>query len=106
MKVKYVVFKAEDYDRIVQQLSNAEKDSALLADYAITDAWVVRPNDIHAPSVLHAYANAVQATIELLRAHAPTNPNTDMTLDHLHSIRDAAFEHALSADAASHRLPD
>ena len=66
---KYIVFKRDDLGRCFQALL-LEVDQSIVRDIEsrqITDAVVLRKQDVFAPPALDAYANAILTVVEALK---------------------------------------
>lgn len=63
MSGKYVVFKAEDYHKLMEELGGVA--FAKLAKIEIPDAEVIRHQDLTAAPCLYAYAAIIQSFAEL-----------------------------------------
>lgn len=105
---KYIVFKREEFvDAFTVLFDGRPTERSIVAnnwieDYAVTDATVLRPNDIFTAPTLHAYVGAVTTAIEIyervLDIAAPAQ---------LAEARDYFMNRAEEADhTGSRRFPD
>lgn len=92
---KYVVFKRRDWDQFMADWSPDEMVSEC-ADKALTDAVVIRRQDVFAPSGLYAYANSIQTALEIIHGK--------VTVDEAIHMRNLADYFADQADKASRTI--
>jgi len=102
---KYVVFKREDLEKVAPQLFDDLEDDDV-SRFVVKDAVVIRLQDIFSGPGLHAYANVVQTSIDMIR-QLGTPLAQDAYLERLESLRDFFFSRASDADEVPHKkVPD
>lgn len=100
MEQKYVVFKKEDWDRIV----GSTVEVPHWTDDQVHDCFVIRFQDVLAGPGLHAYAGAAQTFLEGMAVRAMGKGRVEESLE---KVRDAAFEAANIADNyPNKKVPD
>lgn len=100
---KYIVFKREDWETIVDDFY-VIKDKNKMNDWVrktqLLDAVVIRTRDAFAAAALHTYANSIAIAARVLGELAPA------TRDRLQSIADYFHERAIEASDVKTKLPD
>lgn len=106
---KYIVFKLEDFERNAPAIVKYSN----LIESIVEDAVVIRRQDLFSPPALDAYANAIMATVEVLRGAWPENDFTSVngeeaqrTIVRLIDISDYFHEQAVLAWESKRKLPD
>lgn len=101
---KYIVVKVDNV-----MFSDDNDTGVFGVDDVLSDAVVIRPQDIFAGSGLSAYANAVQTFLEAIDWHETVIDPNGITVDigPLEDIRDFFFEQANIARMHPHKkVPD
>jgi len=99
MSDKYVTFKKDEFDKWVDGLVESDIENM---PWGITDAVVIRRQDVFAPPALDAYANAMQTAIEVLTNGTPPSGTTQRLQD----IADYFHDQAAKAWSEQRKLPD
>jgi len=87
---KYVVFKSEDF----------LDETVLPTDVEpITDAVVIRRQDMFAPPALHVYANSIAMAVKMIDINAAERKPLQAIADYFH-------EQAVLAEAEAWKWPD
>lgn len=112
---KYVVFKREDFDSLVNEISflcscgrgRTETIENVIAKSLIDDAVVIRRQDVFAPPAFDAYANSIMVTIEALKERGITHEgNNPSMVDRLGAIADYFHAQADMAWDTHRKIPD
>jgi hypothetical protein len=100
MEPKYLVFKTEEYDAMMEK----DLDPRHLA---LDDAVVIRRQDVFAPPALDCYANAITVTIEGMKItdKGATSENYDVR-QRLQNIADYFHDQAAKSWTEQRKLPD
>lgn len=88
MDVKYIVFKRDEFNKWWQQIVATDEDYKVTWPSPVTDAVVIRKQDVFAPPALDAYANSIAVVIQLLNQmeeHADTVAALSSVADYFHS---------------------
>lgn len=107
---KYVVFKAEDFDRVYPDMTiEAGNDS--LAGLEVEDAVVIRLQDQFAPTALYTYGNTIQSHIEMMdnlfdEMFGKPRSHLHERVRHLEKVRDYFFAKAQESANMKKKLPD
>jgi len=89
--VKYVVFKKDDFDALMDESPEADFWGCQL-----DDAVVIRLQDVFAQSALFAYASAIRTTIEILEAMGMDAPaQMSETADYFMRMGEKAGKHPI-----------
>lgn len=98
---KYIVLDGQKWDQVLSgHLECPESMFDLVANFSISDAVVLRKQDVTVAPLLHTYASIILSFIEV-------GALTDEQAEALLKIGDWAHEEALSAESHPHRkLPD
>ncbi len=113
---KYVVFKTEE---LLQMMGGflpmgdvdcapvAERMTKAIEATMLHDAMVIRSQDVFAGPTLHAYASAVQSTLEIMAIAGVPSGLMTFQVKSLEELRDRFHEAAVVADSVStKKLPD
>lgn len=98
---KYFVFKLEEFADWMETHLTPEQSKSMPS--SIGDATVIRAQDIFAAPALHAYANAITISIEVLQQESGGFTPTD----HLQAIADYFHDRAVQAEQTEFKkIPD
>lgn len=95
---KYVVFKREDFERLMDE----DRPHMYAAALEVEDAVVIRRQDLFAGPALHSYAHSIALAARIVQTG---NASRDEE-KRLQQIADYFHEQALLADAEGYKLPD
>lgn len=99
---KYITFKRDDFDAMLQpqamNFATAEQVFSGLRSMALTDAVVIRRQDLFAGPALHSYAASISIASKL-------NADPDLTKG-LRNVADYFHDQAILADEEGWKLPD
>jgi hypothetical protein len=90
---KYIVFKRDDW--------NQSRSAGGAPAQEVTDAVVIRTQDIFAGPALHGYAAAISIATKIL-----TEDGWPETAGRLQAIADYFHERAVEADEGPRKIPD
>lgn len=93
---KYIVFKAEDLEKIHWAELPSSVSSLPPDQYT-----VIKHTDVFAASALSAYANSIQTAIEIMAVDGPTTPDPRLV-----ELRDLFYVRAEQARHMSCKIPD
>lgn len=93
---KYVVFKREDFERLMDE----DRPHMYAAALEVEDAVVIRRQDLFAGPALSSYAHSIAIAVKVAE-----NPKNDQ-VKALRRIADYFHEQAILADAEGWKLPD
>lgn len=99
MADKYVVFKRDEFHKIIETTHVYSMTEKLLAA-ELDNFVVIRLGDAFASAALHTYANSIAITAKTIGELAPS------TRDRLQGIADYFYEQATLADDMASKLPD
>ena len=114
---KYVVFKRSDWHRLMGTFTAMTNPSAIqirdqfenqFLSKVLSDAIVIRPQDVFAGPALHAYAASIDIVLFLAEKELGFEPGDD-ELAHLQDLRDFFFMKAVEADnyaSEEKKIPD
>lgn len=109
---KYVIFKSEDWRRLVDEIGRRFTDRPdhvrpILKRAVATmvqDGVVIRRQDTFSPAPLHMYQLMIESTIEALKKQ-PGGYNEEY-VRHLQSRADYFHEEAMRAEEENYKIPD
>lgn len=96
---KYVVFKAEEFERF---MANLKAGHSVVTPAKVEDAVVIRRQDEFAPAALEAYANCIMVAVDLAGSVNANKPN----VKRLREIADYFKEQATIAWDTNRKVPD
>lgn len=94
---KYIVFKRDEFFELAKELS------LTIEPIALPDATVIRSQDLFAAPALHAYANSISVSMNILSGMLVDQKVTEQ----LREVSDYFHERAIEAEQIEYRkLPD
>lgn len=107
---KYVVFKAEDWDRWVTALGEVPELHTYFREYGpneLDDAVVLRKQDVFTSSALYEYAGQIRTTVEIIEKLLARQESPEVFLHGLRELANSFTEEAEDAEVGGERkLPD
>lgn len=100
---KYIVFKREDFLRVMQEITPGPHTIRAVADEALVDAVVIRRQDVFAPPALDSYANSIITAIGIVEE---TIGGANGLTGRLQGVADYFHNQAVASYHTNRKLPD
>jgi hypothetical protein len=103
---KYIVFKRDEFNKCMMALL-LEVDTSIVNDInsrQVSDAVVIRRQDVFAPPALDAYANSIAVAVKLAREFG--GGHNSLMLDDLEAAADYFHEQAVASWETDRKVPD
>jgi len=109
---KYVIFKVEDWDDLINEINKRFADKPhhmasilkMVAKVMVDDGTVIRRQEFFAAPALHAYAYAIDVAIKAMRSDR--GGYNEGTVQNLRAIADYFHTQAALAEEEGYKIPD